>query len=279
MVLHSQTHRKPALNSVDLRQVQNNDESTLRASGSHGNSSNLFQDETVSWIQYPLEDPLEQELCSNMLPDLPSCEVEADKAIKQFQAEKFAKFNAYSSPHVTAGVQKLSGNPLPSPRFQFPDSSQRIIDFSKSQNVLNYYQFSAIPKISSTSSDAQLGGKGTGNMLQKEAKESSVMTVGSSHCGSNQIPRDRDVSRISSNGVWSARMSAEPEPFREDVQGAIPKGEKGKLETHEPTVTSSSGGSGSSLGKTCSQSTRISGQKRKGTDVEELEEQSEVKIH
>jgi phytochrome-interacting factor 4 len=45
----------------------------------------------------------------------------------------------------------------------------------------------------------------------------------------------------------------------------------------EPVVTSSSGGSGSSLGKTCSLSTRSHGQKRKEMDVEDSVEQSEVK--
>ncbi|KAF7833395.1 transcription factor PIF4-like isoform X1 [Senna tora] len=163
VVLNSQTHKKPVLRT-------NN--------GSYGNNlSNLFQeDETVSWIdQYPLEDPLERELCSSFLPDKPT------------------------------------------PRFHFPDSShQKNNDFS--QNVLNFAQ-------------------------------------------------NREVSRISAE---------EPETFRDDgIQRTCPKGEKGKSQTHETTVTSSSGASGSSLRKTCCRSTRIHSQKRKGTDLEELEEQSE----
>ncbi|XP_028796144.1 transcription factor PIF4 isoform X2 [Neltuma alba] len=286
VVLNSQTHRKPVLNSVHSRQVQNNDQSTLRTGGSYGNLSNLFQeDETVSWIQYSLEDPLEQELCSDFLPELPSCEIEPGKPNKLFEEEKFSKFTTDSASHLSATsqspnmklspVQKFSGNPILSPRF-FPDSSQKNVDFNGSPKVLNFSQFSAVPKVVSTSSNAQHGEQGTGKMLQNETGEGSVMTVGSSHCGSNQIPRDRDVSRISSSGVWTTSLSAEPFSFRDNVQRTLPMGEKGKSESHEPTVTSSSGGSGSSLEKTCSRSTSICSQKRKGTDSEELEKQSET---
>ncbi|KAI9114562.1 hypothetical protein K1719_014260 [Acacia pycnantha] len=287
VVLNSQTHRKPFLNSVHSRQVQNNDQTTLRTSGLYGNS-NLFQeDETVSWIQYPLENPLEQELCSDFLPELPSYEIEPDRPNKQFEEDKFAKFTTDSTSHLTAtsqppnmklsSVEKFSGNPILCPRF-FPDSSQKNVDFNRSPKVLNFSHFSAVPKVVSASSNAQHGEKGTGNTLQNEAGEGSVMTVGSSHCGSNQIPRDRDVSRISSNGVWTTTsLSAEPSSLRDNNdQRKLPTGENGKPETHEPTVTSSSGGSGSSLEKTCSRSTSICSQKRKGTDSEELEKQSET---
>ncbi|XP_054799914.1 transcription factor PIF4-like [Prosopis cineraria] len=282
----SQTHKKPVLNSVNSRRVQNNDQSALKTSGSYGNSSNLFQeDETVSWIQFPLEDPLEQELCSDFLPELRSSEIEPDKPNKWFEEEKFAKFTTDGASHLTAtsqpstmklpSVQKFPGNPILSPRF-FPDSSQKNVEFYGSPKVLNFSEFTAVPKVASTSSIAQHGEKGTGNMLQNEAGEGSVMTAGSSHCGSNQIPRDRDVSRISSKGFWTTNLLAEPSVFRDNVRRTFPMGEKGKSETHEPTVTSSSGGSGSSLEKTCCQSTSIHSQKSKGTDAEELEKQSET---
>lgn len=101
------------------------------------------------------------------------------------------------------------------------------------------------------------------------------MTIGSSYCGSNHIPQDPDASRASSNGIWTTTLSVEPEAVRDDVPRTIPQSEKGKSEILEPTTTSSSGGSGSSLGKTCSLSTRNQGQKRKGMDMEESEDQSE----
>ncbi|KAJ1394769.1 Myc-type, basic helix-loop-helix [Sesbania bispinosa] len=272
VVLHSQTHRKPVVNSIPSRQVQKNFQSTLRTSEPFGNSSNLIQDdETVSWIQYPLEDPLEQELCSNLLSELPPCEVESYKQFKQFEEGKFSKLDASSAPHVT----EFSGIPMPAPRFHVSDSSQKNNDLGGSRKVLNFSHFSALPNVSSASGNPHFRDKITGNLSKGEIRECSVMTVGSSFCGSNHIPQDPDVSRASSNGVWTTNLSAEPEAVRDDVQRTNPQSEKGKPEMLEPTVTSSSGGSGSSLGKTCSLSTRNQGQKRKGIDVEESEEQSE----
>lgn len=297
VVLHSQTNRKPLVNSTtSTRQVQKNHlQTTLRTSCEpFGNSSNLIQDdETVSWIQYPLEDhPLEQELCSNLLSELPHSEVESyNKHIRQFEEGKFTKLDTSSSaPHVAVScsqppnmkpsfVQEFPGIPIPAPRFHVPDSSQRNNnDSGGSRKVLNFSHFQAPPNV-----NAHFRDKIAGNNLSKgEIRECSVMTVGSSYCGSNHIPQDPVVSRASSNGVWTntTNLSAEPEAVRDDdVQRTVPQNEKGKSEMLEPTVTSSSGGSGSSLGKTCSLSTRNQGQKRKGMDVEESVEQSEVKPH
>ncbi|KAK7304953.1 hypothetical protein VNO77_42849 [Canavalia gladiata] len=288
VVLHSQTHRKPVVNSISPRSVQKNFQSTIRTSEPFGNSSYLIQDdETVSWIQYPLEDSLDQEFCSNLLPELPPCEVESYKQIKPFEEGKFSKLgasSASSAPHVTtvssqsptmksSCVQELSGGPMPAPRFHVSDSPQKNNnDLGGSCKVLNFSHFSAPLDVSS----AHFRDKIAGNMSKGEIRECSVMTIGSSYCGSNHIPQDPDASRASSNGVWTTNLSAEPEAARDDVQRTIPQNEKGKSEMLEPTTTSSSGGSGSSsLEKTCSLSTRNQGKKRKGRNVEESEEQSE----
>ncbi|KAI4305982.1 hypothetical protein L6164_029303 [Bauhinia variegata] len=287
VVMHSQPQGKPVMNSIDSRQFQKNDQPTSRTGGSHGNSSNLIQDdETVSWIQYTLEDPLKQEFCSNFLTELPSCQTHSYKPMKQFEEGRFAKCGAISTPHVNASsqppntkpsvVQEFSGNPMPAPRFHLPDSSQKNLESGGSQKVFNFSHFSAPPKVVSASSNAKFGDKGANNLLPSQTSLGSVMTVGSSHCGSNLIPQDPDVSWASSNGVWTTAVSAEPEPFGDDVHRPIPRSDKGKLETLEPTVTSSSDGSGSSLRRTGSQSTRIHGQKRKEIDAEESEEQSEA---
>jgi len=292
VVMHSQTHKKPIGNSSNLRQVQKTDQSALRTSGPCMNSSNLSQQEAVPWIQYPLEDPLDQEIFSpNLLPELPPpSQVESYKPIKQLEGGKFAKFVASSTPHATSNssqalnmkpsfVQGFQGNhPVPvAPRFHVPDSSQKLNEFGVSRNVQNFSHFSA-PLFASSAS--QFREKVTSNRSQSEAKECSVMTVGSSHCGSNHIPQDPDVSRVSSNGFRTTTLPAEPEAVRDSVQRTVPWSDnKGKSEKIEPTVTSSSGGSGStSIERTCSLSTRNQGQKRKGTDAEVEEEQSEVKL-
>nr|KYP73322.1 Transcription factor PIF4 [Cajanus cajan] len=215
VVMHSQTHKQPVGNSSNLRQVQKTDQSTLRTSGPYENSSKLDQENAAPWIQYPFEDPSEQEFCSNLLPELPPCEVESYKPIRQMEEGKNANFFASSAPHLTSISQPLPPNMKPS-------TSQKT----------------------------------SANTSQGEAGEYSVITVGSSHCGSNNIPQDQDVSRISSN---------------------VHRSDKGKSEMIEPTVTSSSGRSGSTgIGRTCSLSTRDHGLKRKGTEEEASEEQSEA---
>lgn len=261
-----------------MRQVQKTDGPILRTSGPFENSSNLSQEDvTVSWIQCQLEDPLEQEFCSNLLlPELaPPCEVESYKPIRQLEEGNSAKpvaSHATSSsqpPNMmkpSSCVQEFPrNNPMPAPRFHVPGSSQKINDFGGSRKVLNFPHFSAPHNVSPPYASEQLREKVTPNLSQNEAKECSVVTVGSSHCGSNHIPQDPDLSKVSSNGVWRT----------------IPRSDKGKSEMVEvePTLISSSGGSGSSsIERTCSLSTRSHGQKRKKTDAEASEEQSEVKL-
>ncbi|CAJ2639561.1 unnamed protein product [Trifolium pratense] len=261
VVLHSQTNKKPLVNTTSntSRQVHKNLQSTTL--------SNLIQaDETVSWIQqFPLEDPLEEELCSNLLNELPPCDVES--------------YNSQTTNTKPSFVEEFSGIPMPAPRFHHhvSDSSQRNNDLCGTNKVVNFSHFSRLPNVSlatSNGDDAKFRDKITGNLSQCDIRECSTMTVGSSYCGSNHVQQDPDVSRVSSNGVWTT-ISTEPEIIKGDVHKTIPRHEKGKSEMLEPVVTSSSGGSGSSLGKTCSLSTRSHGQKRKEIDVEDSVEQSE----
>jgi len=289
VVLHSQTHRKPVVNSIAPRPLQRAFQSTLRTSEPFGNSSNLIQDdETVSWIQYPLEDPLEQEFCSNLLSELPQCDVESFKQIKPFEEGRFTKLDASSAPHVTvcsqsptmkpSSFQEFSGIPIPAPRFHVSDSPQKNNnDLGGPCKVQKFSHFSPTFNVSSALPSAHFRDKITCNMSKNEVRECSLMTVGSSYSGSNHMTQDPDASRASSNGVWTTTLSVDPEAVRDDVPRTIPLSEKGKSEMLEPAATSSSGGSGSSLGKTCSLSTRNQSQKRKTIDIEESEEHSEVK--
>ncbi|BAT80818.1 hypothetical protein LR48_Vigan07g029800 [Vigna angularis] len=278
VVMHSQTNRKLPGNSSNLRQLQKTTQ-----------LNNLDQEEAAPWIQYPLDDPLEQEFCSNLLSELPPpCEVESYyKPIRELEEEKFANIFSPGAPHhppspsqplpsimKSSCAQGLQENLMSAPGFHVPDSSQKINDFGASRKVLNFPHFSAPRNVSSPSQKTAV------NLSQSEAREHSVITVGSSHCGSNHIPQDQDVNRVSSSGVWAttnnATLSAEPEAI-DCIHRRFPRSERGKSEIIEPTVASSSGGSGSTgIGRTCSQSTREHDQKRKGTEQEALEEQSEA---
>jgi len=274
VVLHSQAHRKPSPH------VQKHDSTTVKGSGSILNSSHLIQeDDAVSWIQYPLEDSFEKEFCSNFFSELPP------PLSDQILEEKSAKFDASApsqhqhqhqrqlnnnKPHV---VSEFSGNPMPPPRIQVPEKNHAGVGgFGEAVNA-NFSQFSAPFKGGDfRTSSGQLGGQGSGNSPQGEVRECSVVTVGSS----NQIPHDRDMSRASSNAMGTSTAFSTG-PSMDDPRKIVSQSERGKTETLEATLTSSSGGSGSSFGRTCKQSAGpSSGQKRKTIDTEDSEYQSEV---
>ncbi|KAH7578456.1 hypothetical protein JRO89_XS01G0384000 [Xanthoceras sorbifolium] len=273
VVLNSQTHRRPSLNSNESRQVH---KQTLRGSGSYGNSSNLIQDdETVSWIQSPIEDSFDKEFYSAFFSELPaSSSMETDMPLRQSEEEKMVNFATVTSsqpPNVNHSiVPGFHRSAMPPPRSEFDDAALQ----SGLGKVVNFSQPAAAPKVELRSCNGQFGRKGIGNLTQGEVRECSVMTVGSSHCSSNQVAYDLDVSRASSNGMMTTGLS--PGNIKDDSRKVISQGEKEKTETLEPTFTSSSGGSGSSFNRTSKQSTVDNSNKRKSRDAGESECQSEA---
>ncbi|KAJ6736080.1 TRANSCRIPTION FACTOR PIF1-RELATED [Salix viminalis] len=252
VVLHSQALRKPNPH------VQKHDSPTVKDSGSILNSSHLIQDdETVSWIQYPLEDSFEKEFCSNFFSELPP------PLSDQILEEKSAKFDASApSQQQHQHLPQLNNNKPPV-----------VSDFSGNQMPPPRTQFSAPFKGGDfRTSSRQFGGQGSGNSPQGEVRECSVVTVGSS----NQIPHDRDmISRASSNAIGTS-TGFSTGPSMDDPRKIVSQSERGKTETVEATLTSSSGGSGSSFGRTCKQSAGpSSSQKRKTIDTGDSEYQSE----
>ncbi|XP_038897579.1 transcription factor PIF4-like isoform X1 [Benincasa hispida] len=290
VVLQSQKARKPSLIANEVRQFQKQNQPLYRSNVSCGNSSNLIQDdETVSWIQDPLDDSFEKEFCSNFFSELPPADtIEIVKQpIKHFQDDKQTRFGAFdTATHVTFGnsVKKNSTpaalaefpmNTMPPPRFQFPDSVRQTKDLGDLGKLVNFSQVPVPVKGDLGSSNR---GRESGNLIQGEGRDCSAMTVGSSHCGSNQVPNpnDLDLSRVSTSGFGNAGLSAGLS--KEDNRKMVAQGERDKTETMDPTATSSSGGSGSSMdrSRTIGQSTGGNSNKRKGRDGEESECQSET---
>ncbi|KAJ6709068.1 TRANSCRIPTION FACTOR PIF1-RELATED [Salix koriyanagi] len=158
---------------------------------------------------------------------------------------------------------------MPPPRIQVQEQNHTSVGgFGKAVNV-NLSQFSAPLKVGDfRSSSPQFGGQWSGDFSQGEARECSVVTVGSS----NQISRDSFLSRASGDATGtSTGLSAGPSI--DDPRKVISQSERGKADqTLDPTVTSSSGGSGSSFGRTCKQSA-VPGRslKRKTMHAEESE--------
>ncbi|PKI77298.1 hypothetical protein CRG98_002243 [Punica granatum] len=275
VVMHSQTHRRPSPDHLETQQLpqkhenQHHQNPTQRAgvggntNMSYGNSSILIQDdETVSWIHYPVDDSFEKEFCSPFFTELPAADaMETDKLILAApeQASNRQSFDPDSS---------RVPNPMlpPQPQVQFPDSA---VQKNHGSAKVNFSQFLGPIKGDLRHSNPHFGGAG-------DVGECSGMTVGSSNCGSNQVVlNDPDFSRASSNGTGTVGLCSQL--FAEDnIPKTVPQDEGRKTETLEPTVTSSSGGSGSSFGGTQKNSAGTSSLKRKGRDVEDSECQSDA---
>ncbi|XVE86229.1 hypothetical protein DITRI_Ditri18aG0018700 [Diplodiscus trichospermus] len=168
--------------------------------------------------------------------------------------------------NVSSAAPEFCGNRMQPPKFQF-DSAQQ----NKSSEGLSNVKFLPATEHS--------GGKNSGgNLIQREGNECSGMTVGSSYCGSNQVRNDMDFIRGSSNGFRTTTAGLSAGSLKDyDGGKEIVQNEGGKTETIEPTITTSSGETGSCFNKTCKQSAGvISSQKGKSRDGDDYECQSEA---
>lgn len=290
--MHTQTQRKQGFAPNESRQVQKHDQTMIRNGGSYGNWSNLTQDDdTISWIQYPLDDSLDKEFCSNLFMELQSNDhpVQPEKPVRNSEEGKYIPNVVSTSQQPSLnhlGGAEFAGNPMPPPKFQAPAGSvQQNSNPAAFGKIVNFSNFSLPGRNSLGSCRPQLEGKGSGNMAQGvvgggDGKECSIMTAGLSHCGSNQVVNEADFSLFSSSGggVGGADRCLSSGPANKDnVLRMVSQGTGRQTETLEPTVTSSSGGgSGSSFGRTYKQSTDTKSLKRKGREAEESECQSEV---
>lgn len=264
VVMQSQTNRKSGTTTSN--------ESNAAVLNKHDqlcwNSTNLIQDdEHVSWLHYPLDDPMGNEFGSNFLIDFAD-QVDASKHIKQLENERmYTKLNPFdansgiSSVHQKQHVVKhstgpaLTTIPMAPPKFLVPPCPKNL-DLTRHVN-LGSSVGGYVPKIR------------TDEFVNGDVREASTMTVGSSHCSSNHI--GNDVSRTSRNGV----INSSPAVLKDNNNNNrkfVPQGPKGKPDSPDPTMASSSGGSGSSF----MISAGTNSHKRKSNNVDESEYQSEV---
>lgn len=244
VVLNSQTHRKSAVyDPIDSRQqVHKHDQSTIQVTGSCGNPTTLIHDnDTVSWI---------------------NCQIDGDGdgGGGGGDDDNNDPFEKEFSSNFLPEIQLPNPIPIPNPN---PNKKQLHQQFPN---------FSSPRKADLGSSNVQ---KPNNMIIRSEVREYSMRTVGSSHCGSNQVAVDRpDTSRASSCGFGNNGMSA---AFVKENGGKkmSSQNEKGERETHEQAITSSSGGSDTSFGRTCT-TTNDGSLKRKNRDVEDSECQSKV---
>lgn len=297
VVLHSQTHHhhqpKPWLleHQIESRQItkHNQGQSIARGSGFGGSCENpatgLIQDtETVSWIDCHVDDPFEKDFSSNFLSEFPLSNPvegleEPDKCIRKFEDYKSSKIGVSSEvnhrvllPNDTSSANFSSNLSLP-PRFHAFDSAQQR----------DSHLGGGISKIAdvplSAKADFRPSNKGGSNRTAGggELKEYSVKTVGSSHCGSNHVVNDHaDASRASSCGIGDRGLSAAV--AKDHVGKMSSQSDRLQTETMETAITSSSsGGSGTSFGRTSNQSTGTNSHKRKSSGLaEDSECQSRV---
>lgn len=236
VVMQSQSSRKPPPAVVPEPKF----DPSPKYACSVGNSSNLIQDVDgpSSWFQYPLDDPLERE---------------------------FSEFFSGIPMEDTVDTDKQGGNDV------FEEGERSTVRFSVSEGTDTFTMPMPPPTFGSTQKAPSLGSSGFVNILSYSrppadelgsgsgvavgiGESSSARTVGSSACGSNRANRSHNVSS-GATVVRGGRVK--------DVQ----------MNTLDPTVTTSSGGSGCSFGRTTvgQRSAGNQNHKRKGRDGEDSE--------
>ncbi|WOK99534.1 transcription factor PIF4-like [Canna indica] len=281
VVMQSQTHRRTPGSITELKQSHQKPDQVHKYEPSLGNSSNVIQEpDAASWFQYPLDDSFEKEFCSEFFPEIATADaVVSDKFSKDFnlaEEDRFFKLgsandsgNAFaaSAPKQTAHLRPQE-NTMPPPRSNFVASTPQSSCLDNG-GVHNFSHFSKVAKVDLGSSSCQLGHKGSVSSSKVGAAESSMMTVGSSTCGSNQIQAHTDLTNTLSNDAAGIIAG-----LKEDNGMRLPA-ERMQSKAHEGTVTSSSGGSGCSYGRSGQQNGSNQSHKRKARDVEDSSCQSE----
>ncbi|XP_008811822.3 transcription factor PIF4-like isoform X3 [Phoenix dactylifera] len=280
VITHSQTHRKSPPAIGEFKQAQKA-EPAPKCRGPLGIWSNLSQeDETASWFQYSLDDSLEKEFCPEFFCGMPNVDaIGTGKMTKDVAAEgeRPTKFGAIEETNVFAGSDpeqssiRFKENTMPPPKTNVIASTQQA-PCLPSSNLVNFPHFSRPGPVMADvgSLNGQLG-KESGKRIRLGAGEStSMMTIASSICGSNQIQAQPDPSHTMSSDTAGVAAIG----LKEDAQMTSPS-ERTRTNTYDVTVTSSSGGSGCSFGRAGRQSAINQSHKRKGRDAEESECQSE----
>ncbi|KAG6480931.1 hypothetical protein ZIOFF_057522 [Zingiber officinale] len=268
VVMHSQTHRRAPAYS-EFKQPQRHEQSL-------GNSSNLIQEpESASWFQYPFDDPFEREFCSEFFPEIVTT-AETEKISKELMEEeeeehRFLKFGSTNDSNNDFAASDAKQTTPSSQEHVMPPPKSHCLGSTPQSSCLdnaslpNFSQLSKM-KADIGSSSCRLGHKGSGSNLK--AGESSMMTVGSSNCGSNQVQAQTDPRNTLSNdgaGTWAG--------LKEDT-GMRLLSDRLQSKPHEAALTSSSGGSGCSFGRAQKNASNQS-HKRKAREVEDSVCQSE----
>lgn len=282
MFLSSQNYRRPIPTPNESKHVHKPEE-PLKGGGCLGNSSSLIQeDETTSWLQYALDESIEKELCSELFYEIPTVvgmtDTNKPSKVVASAGEKHVNFGASEEPNVLVIGGKIKEKPvfeqcsnlnfaenaMPPPKSLVPKLIPQAIN-SGTGRMVNFSNSSIPNKDSLVSPNDLLRKKVSGNVIQGEVGLGGSLMM--SNCGSNQVGDEGNLNRVSSNGFSGA----------EDDRKMFFPNERRHMGALEPTVTSSSGGSRGSLGRTSKETPSNQSLKRKSRD-DESESLSEVSL-
>ncbi|MQM09102.1 hypothetical protein Taro_041966 [Colocasia esculenta] len=272
VVMHSQTNRKIAAQVDDIKQCQK-PETMLKCGGTLNDSTRMLdEEENTSWLHYPLDDSLDKEFCPEFYalpPEYPTIEKIKDDAM---DGERFGKYGMTGENHMEYIFKQSSG--LCFEENVEPPKSQVLTSFPRTTgagDLMNFPHFSRplkqdLAPIHAYPEEKNLGDKNHG----ETGGSPSSMTKEDSTCASNQVQGEFNMNRCNAVRVSSEKV------VKKDAQTGFTN-DRNHTDTHETTVTSSSGGLDSSFGRTGQKcvSTKSHNYKRKGRDTDESELQSE----
>ncbi|PKA61974.1 Transcription factor PIF4 [Apostasia shenzhenica] len=254
VVMHSQANRRGLPTIFESKQSQK-PESSLKYGESIGNSSNFIQEnETASWFPYPLDDSLENEFSEFFCSMVNTEHIGTEKTFKIRD-----KILDYNSKEENSACDKQS-NIMPPPKALMVASTQHHSSLENGA-VMSFSNDTKPAKANVGSENRKFCEEASESGLVVAMGESSSMrTIVSSVCGSNQVQNQAEMSNV--RGTNDSLLRSAHNQLQAN--------------TFDPVVTSSSDGSGGSFGRTGQQSTTNHGQKRKRRDAEESEVHSEV---
>ncbi|KZV16616.1 hypothetical protein F511_12072 [Dorcoceras hygrometricum] len=234
VVLHSQSRRKVNHDPIKSKQGEESDQ-ILTATMNQ-------DDETISWIHGPIDEAYDKEFCSNFMSEnLVSTAVQANKQSGSMECEKPFRFRASDVNHVYQTSQPPTFTPPP--RFETLEPALQDQSSGHVRKAGNL-GFPGKPPVCN-------------HMGCGEVHELSARTVGSSHCGSNQL--------ASSCGIGGRTLSAGVN--ENHTRNVSPRSGNREKETHDQAISSSYGGSASCFWKTINQSNDTNRHKRKSRNA------------
>ncbi|XP_068656729.1 transcription factor PIF5-like isoform X2 [Aristolochia californica] len=131
VVMNSQIHRRSAPSSTETKPVHKLEQPSKFGVSEGNTSSFTHEDETASWLHYPVEDSFEKEFCSNFFHDFPNVDSTRDHPNQENRTRSQSLFKQYENQSMAEIAMLPPKSQVTDPLAQGPNiGSSRTVNFS-----------------------------------------------------------------------------------------------------------------------------------------------------